>query len=96
MKINPSFGLESMAFKPTTTTQSKQSSFQNILSDAIAQTTQAEKVNAQSTVNLLTGDVNDLHTAMIDMDKADISLRLTMQVRNKILDAYTEIMRMQV
>jgi len=33
---------------------------------------------------------------MISMEKADISMRLMLQVRNKVLDAYQEIMRMQV
>ncbi len=38
----------------------------------------------------------DLHDVMIAMEKADISLRLLVQVRNKAVDAYQEIMRMQV
>ncbi len=37
----------------------------------------------------------DIHDAMIDVEKASISFRLMMQVRNKILAAYDEIMRMQ-
>ena len=41
------------------------------------------------------GEAN-LHDAMIAMEKADISLRYLIQVRNKAIDAYQEIMRMQV
>ncbi len=41
------------------------------------------------------GDV-DVHEMMIAMEKADMSLRLLVQVRNKTVDAYKEIMRMQV
>lgn len=37
----------------------------------------------------------DIHNAMVDMEKASISFRLMMQVRNKIIAAYEEIMRMQ-
>jgi flagellar hook-basal body complex protein FliE len=37
-----------------------------------------------------------LHDTMIAMEQADLSFRLMMQVRNKIVDAYQEIMRMQV
>jgi len=37
----------------------------------------------------------DIHEAMIDIEKANISFRLMMQVRNKLLSAYEEIMRMQ-
>ncbi len=45
---------------------------------------------------LQTGESKNLHEVMIAMEKADISLRLTVQMRNKALDAYQEIMRMQV
>ena len=43
-----------------------------------------------------TGESKNLHEVMISMEKADISLRLFTQVRNKVVDAYQEIMRMQV
>ena len=39
---------------------------------------------------------HDLHEVMISMEKADLSFRYMTQVRNKILDAYSEVMRMQV
>jgi len=43
-----------------------------------------------------TGDSVSIHELMIAMEKADISLRLMVQVRNKAIEAYQEIMRMQV
>jgi len=64
--------------------------------------TAVEKVNenqvaADSAVEKLqTGESKDLHGVMISMEKADISMRLLLQVRNKVIDAYQEIMRMQV
>lgn len=54
-----------------------------------------EDIVVQDTKNLLTGNSTDLHTAMINIEKADIALQLTMQIRNKVIDAYKEIMRMQ-
>jgi len=39
---------------------------------------------------------HDLHEVMIAMEKADMSFRYMTQVRNKVLDAYSEVMRMQV
>ena len=47
-------------------------------------------------MQLHTGDEKNLHGAMISMEKADISLRYMIQARNKAIDAYQEIMRMQV
>jgi flagellar hook-basal body complex protein FliE len=45
---------------------------------------------------LATGKSQNIHETMIAAEKADIALKLMVQVRNKIIDAYQEIMRMQV
>jgi flagellar hook-basal body complex protein FliE len=45
---------------------------------------------------LASGQDKDIHNTMIAMEKAGLALQLTMQVRNKALEAYQEIMRMQV
>src|SRR5512140_792709 len=54
-----------------------------------------EKADAAITA-LATGDKMSLHDTMIAMEQADVSFRLMMQVRNKIVEAYQEIMRIQV
>jgi flagellar hook-basal body complex protein FliE len=43
-----------------------------------------------------TGQSNNLHEMMIALDKADVSFRMLTRVRNKVIDAYQEIMRMSV
>lgn len=45
---------------------------------------------------LATGKSQNIHDTMIAAEKADLALRLMLQVRNKIVDAYQEIMKMQV
>jgi flagellar hook-basal body complex protein FliE len=45
---------------------------------------------------LATGKSNNIHETMIAAEKADLSLRLMVQVRNKIIEAYQEVMKMQV
>jgi flagellar hook-basal body complex protein FliE len=42
------------------------------------------------------GEISDVHQIMIASEKASLGLQLTVQVRNKVIDAYQEIMRMQV
>jgi len=42
------------------------------------------------------GQAPSVHDTMITMEKADLSLRLTTKVRNKVVEAYQEIMRMQI
>jgi len=41
------------------------------------------------------GKTDNIHQVMIAAEKADVALQFTLQIRNKILDAYNEIMRMQ-
>lgn len=63
---------------------------------------QIEKLNKQQveadklTQDLISGNVNDLHTVMIATEEARLSLELAVQVRNKMVEAYKEINNMQL
>jgi flagellar hook-basal body complex protein FliE len=70
--------------------------FQNMLSDSIDASNQTDAADKEGITGLLTGDVNNLADASIETQKADLALRLTVQIRNKVIDAYNEVMRMQV
>ena len=73
-----------------------QSSFADMLQSMVA-TTDQQQQNADAAMQQVhAGGEANLHDAMIAMEKADISLRYLIQVRNKAIDAYQEIMRMQV
>ena len=50
----------------------------------------------QSVERLATGQSDSVHETMLALTKADLSLRLFMEVRNKVIDAYQEVMRMQL
>lgn len=50
----------------------------------------------QAVMDLMAGGPADLHTSMIKMQEADIGLRFAVQVRNRAISAYEEIMRLQV
>ena len=58
-----------------------------------ANTLQLKSATAQE--ELATGRNGNIHETMIAMSKADVSFRMVMQVRNKIISAYQEVMRMQ-
>lgn len=45
---------------------------------------------------LATGDVEDIHEVMLALNKASMAFGLTVQVRNKVVESYQEVMRMQV
>ncbi len=70
--------------------------FANVLADALERADAADDQTQTDTAALLTGNVDDIAGTVIDLEKADVALRLTIQVRNKVLDAYNEVMRMQV
>lgn len=54
-------------------------------------------VNAQNLADdFAAGKTDNIHQVFLAAEKADIALQFTMQIRNKIMDAYSEIMRMQI
>ena len=71
-------------------------SFGEYLSNALDQVNQLQQESQQASIDLAAGKIQDVSQAVIATEKATIALQLTMQVRNKVVDAYQEIMRMQV
>lgn len=71
-------------------------SFQDILKNMLSETNSLLNQADDTAIKLAAGQVANIHDAMILAEKASIALQLTVQVRNKILDSYQEIMRMQL
>lgn len=71
-------------------------SFENYLKDALDKVNEMQVKSDKSSVLLATGNVENLHDAMIATEKARISLQLTLGIRNRIIESYKEIMRMQI
>lgn len=71
-------------------------SFSTFLRESIEKVNLLEEDAGQYDLKIATGQLENIHEAMIATQKADIALQLTMQIRNKILEAYREIMRMQI
>ncbi len=72
------------------------SKFGEALKNSIAEVNKAQVVADQAAEQVVAGETKNLHEAMIKLEEADISMRLMVQVRNKALEAYQEIMRMSV
>ncbi|MFN3454265.1 MAG: flagellar hook-basal body complex protein FliE [Pseudobdellovibrio sp.] len=77
-------------------TQETGQSFAATLKDAIGEVNELQKTADVKAQELATGRTDDIAGVMLAAEKADIALRTMVQVRNKIIDAYQEIMRMQV
>ena len=72
------------------------SRFGDILRDAISTVNDLQQQSDIEIQKIMTGESEELHTAVVAMQKADLSFQMMMQVRNKIVQAYQEVMRMQV
>lgn len=70
------------------------SGFGEVLRQAVQQVEQEQQGAADAAAKLVTGEVQDVAEVMIASQRANLSLGLALQVRNKVLDAYQEIMRM--
>ena len=70
--------------------------FRNVLEGAIHKVEQTGKAATQAVEGFLAGDGQELHTAILATQRADLAFELGLQVRNKVVSAYQEIMRMQM
>lgn len=71
-------------------------SFGKMLGDAVASLQQTQGQADQMAGALATGQNVDLHDVMLAMEGANLATQLTVQVRNKLVEAYQEISRMPV
>jgi flagellar hook-basal body complex protein FliE len=71
-------------------------SFQKLLGDALGQVNELSQQADELALRVATGDPVDLHDAVIAQERAALAFRLTLQVRNKVLEAYQELTRMQI
>jgi len=71
-------------------------SFSDILNNAIGKLNDTQIRADNLAMEFLTGEVQDLHQVTIAMQEAKLSMQLAVEVRNKVVEAYQEISRMQV
>jgi flagellar hook-basal body complex protein FliE len=76
--------------------ESSGQSFSQTVKQAISSVNDLQTSADQVATKFASGDAVEVHQAMIAMQKASMALQFTIQVRNKIIEAYQEIMRTQV
>jgi len=69
--------------------------FGDVLKNAVGSVNEVNDSAATQVGNLLQGGGGDVNSVMIAVEKADVSFQLMMQVRNKIVNAYQDIEKMQ-
>ncbi|SHF37392.1 flagellar hook-basal body complex protein FliE [Desulforamulus putei] len=70
--------------------------FAGVLNDAIARLNQTELKADEAMQKFLVGEIQDIHQVTIAMQEAKLTMQLAVEVRNKIVEAYQEISRMQL
>lgn len=80
----------------TKTTTSSEGSFVDIFKDALKNAEDTQKVCEEDSIKVTLGEVDDLHTVQINMQKAALALETFVSMKNTAVEAYNEIMRMSI
>ena len=70
--------------------------FRGMLEGSIQKIEQTRTEASKAVEGFLSGDSQELHTAILATQRADLAFELGLQVRNKVVSAYQEVMRMQM
>ncbi|GAB2563565.1 flagellar hook-basal body complex protein FliE [Gracilibacillus alcaliphilus] len=82
--------------EPRVTVGESQQAFAKQLKHAIEHINQAQMASDQKTEALARGEIEDLHDVMVTAQKASVTLQAGVEIQRKAVDAYNEILRMQV
>jgi len=98
MQVSGINNLSSVSHGLTKSVDNKQkgTDFSAMLNDAIDKVNQLQIESDQATTSFINGETDNIHNVMLAGSKANLALQMTIQVRNKVMDAYNEIMNMQV
>ena len=80
----------------TAKTASTGDAFAQSLKSAMNEVNDLQETSEKAMSDIATGQVKDLHQAALAIDKAEISMKLMLEVRNKALNAYQQISRTQM
>ena len=94
-RLKPAAPLVQEAAAPIQTAGTGTMSFINSLSDALREVNRGQLQNATDVDSSVRGKGPDLHKIMAETEEAGLAFQMTMQFRNKALEAYEDVMRMQ-
>lgn len=82
--------------KPSKNSENPSINFADVLKDSIGKVNELQ-LNAEAAMEKLSkGEVKDLHQVLVAVEEANLAFMTMMQIRNKLLDAYQELMRLQM
>lgn len=91
-KIGPIQGIQEL--QRTKTTGSEGPSFSDTLKEAIVSVDELQKESEAAQLAFARGEEIDLHDVLIKVEEAEVAFKTMMEIRNKLVEAYREVMRM--
>ncbi|MEA3423140.1 MAG: flagellar hook-basal body complex protein FliE [Bacillota bacterium] len=76
--------------------EAKSIDFSSVMKNYLSEVNELQVVSDKSTEDLILGETENVHEVMIKAEEARLALELTVQVRNKVIEAYQELIRMQI
>ena len=86
----------SLPAAPAVESRASNGDFQAVFADAIKSVEGSRQTASASVEQFLSGEGGELHSTILATQKAELSFELFLQMRNKVVSAYQEIMRMQM
>lgn len=84
------------AVAPESPTQAGELPFADLVSSLMQDTNDQQAAVGDSVRKLVTGESDSIHDVVLTASRADLAFRLVMEVRNRLISSYEEIMRMQI
>jgi len=96
VSLNPIASIPPLAPDQISPAPAGGSGFRGVLENAIQTVETSQNTSSQAVENFLSGEGGELHSTILAVQRASLSFDLFLQVRNKVISAYQEIMRMHV
>lgn len=93
---NPAITPFKSAFASDAAKTGSSSPFKDMFSDAVGNLEQLNDIKGQDSVGIMLGNVDDLGAVQINSQKAEVALQMLVQMRNRVLESYQEIMRINI
>lgn len=89
-------GLTPLQTKVDTAGKQQDAAFGDVLKQMVEDVNSMQVAADEMQVQLATGEISDVHDVMIAVEEANVAMELMLEIRNKIIEAYQEVMRMPV
>jgi flagellar hook-basal body complex protein FliE len=96
VEFNQLHPLKSSNYGKKITPAEAEKAFAQSFKEALNKVSATEAASGEATRKFISGEIKDIHTVMIAAQKASVTRTAAVEVRNKVVEAYKEIMRMQV